>query len=142
MMTVRQKLAQLHDVAGGDFNRLAADDRLAAIRLVFGEDATPETLSRFVREYEALRRHGMALAEFVVTYGVLPPDVSPRDIEALNVAQPYAYALRVRLDAEAAAVAAGSVGSDAYYATFTGGDMKAARRLRAEALAARAIATR
>jgi hypothetical protein len=134
-MSMRQKLAELHDVAGGDFNKLDAADRAAAVDLVFGSAAAYRS---FLARYEALRRRGVALAEFAVTYG-LPPDLTADDYDALDVAQPYGFALRVRLAAESAAVAAGGVGSVTYYSTYTDGDVKAATRMRNEALAREAL---
>lgn len=133
---MRKTLAALYKAC----NLKTADEKqlLAAAKTVWGPTATLDTYRAFVRRWHALEPRGRSLAEFVVTYG-LPPNLSRDDIDALDIAQPYAFALRVRLAADAQVMGNGGVGDDNYYATLTGGDMKEAKRLRAEAIARKAL---
>lgn len=112
---------------------------LIAVKTAWGPDATLDDYSRFVARWRSLEARGRMLAEFVVTYGVLPPNPSRDDLDALDIAQPYAFALRLRVAAESQAVAGGGVGSEAYYATYTNGDQVEAKRLRHEALARKSL---
>lgn len=134
-------LKLMADLNGGSLQGVEKDPErlLGLLKRVLGEQAGLRDWAALVNRYNALRDRGVKLATFIITYGFPPRPLDADDHEALTVAQPFAHALRVRQQAEAAAVAAGGVGSEAYYATYTNGDMKEARRLRHEALAAREL---
>lgn len=141
MTRVADDLKLMADLNGGRLDGVERDpDRLLTLlKRVRGDDATLQDWATMVQRYNSLARHGRWLATFIVTYGILPRPLIGDDLEALDLAQPYAHALRVRQQVEAAVVGAGGVGSDHYYATYTDGDMKEARRLRHEALAAQVL---
>ena len=137
---MRETLRRLHAAAEpSKLNDLNAEDLLAVVKLVFGEDATLDTYRRFLDRWYGLEPLGRTLAEFVVTYGLPHRPLTRDELDALDIAQPYAAALRVRQHADAAIVANGGVGNLDYYLTFTGGDRAAAKRMLSEAHAARAL---
>ena len=108
---------------------------LPLVRSVWGPDATLQTYRDWCTRWHRLEPLGRWLAEFIVTYGVPPRTLTRDDIDALDIAQPYAHALRCRLAADSAVIADGGIGPIEYYCTFTGGDRKEAKRLREEAIA-------
>lgn len=135
MTNHRATLEALHAKAGGNFNTADKDEKAAALAAVFGPENPDEAYRRFLAEYEKLWADGCRLAELVVTYGWQMVPNTPLVRAALAVAQPFAEQLLVRRAAEAQRVAAGGVGSVAYFSTYTGGDLAAAKRLYAEARA-------
>jgi len=137
---MRAKLKRLTDAAlPRALKDLSREELLDAVRKAWGPEATLDDYTRFVTRWRRLQPHGVWLAEWVVTYGTFPLPPNRDDIDALDIAQPYAHALRVRVQVEASAIASGGVGSEAYYSTYTGGDMKEARRFRHEAMAVRQL---
>lgn len=136
----RETLRLLHKAAGGNINKATEEERQKAVQAVWGEAADESLYRRFLAEYEHLWSLGVRLAEQVVTYGLGVVPLVPETCAALAVAQPYAEQLQVRRAAEAQRVAAGGVGSVAYYSTYTGGDVVEARRLQAEARARERLA--
>lgn len=134
---MRATYRRLRDAAGKPLREVEADDAAldALARSVWGADATRETYRSFWRRWHELEPRGRQLAEFLVVYGVLPRALSRDDMDALDIAQPYAYALRVRLAADAQTIANGGIGDVTYYSTMTDGDAAAAVRLRSEAIA-------
>lgn len=141
MTRVEADLKLLADLNGGSLKGVEKDPErlLTLLQRVYGDAATLQSWADLVRRYEVLRERGLRLATFLVTYGIPPHALDADDREALLLVRHFGHALRVRQQAEAAAVAGGAVGSEAYYATYTDGDMKEARRLRHEALAAREL---
>jgi len=134
---MRSTLQALHDAAKPDSLQDAAKDEtklLDIVRRVWGPEATVTQYREFLTRWHRLKARGQRLAELLVVYGPVVM-LSRDDLDALDIAQPYAYALRVRMQADAEIIARGGIGDLTYYMTQTNGDVKEATRLRNEAFA-------